>query len=76
VKVCDDSLHARDNEKAYEDSLHAGDWFQTNVVLKINTENGEITRLCSDGLPETPPEKRRFTTVMPQVKVSAQSRLL
>ncbi|KAL8625507.1 hypothetical protein ACOMHN_014596 [Nucella lapillus] len=40
----------------------------TNVVLTVNVENGEISRLLSDGLPETPPEKRRFTTVMPQVK--------
>lgn len=40
----------------------------TNVVLVVNAENGEITRLLSDGMPETPPEKRRFTTVMPQVK--------
>ncbi|KAK7499225.1 hypothetical protein BaRGS_00009485, partial [Batillaria attramentaria] len=40
----------------------------TNVVLVVNAENGEITRLMSEGMPETPPEKRRFTTVMPQVK--------
>ncbi|XP_076454368.1 von Willebrand factor A domain-containing protein 8-like [Babylonia areolata] len=40
----------------------------TNVVLVVNVENGEITRLLSEGMPETPPEKRRFTSVMPQVK--------
>ena len=43
---------------------------QTNVVLMVNAENGEISRLLSKGLPETLPEKRRFTTVLPQVKVS------
>ena len=43
---------------------------QTNVVLMVNAENGEISRLLSRGLPETLPEKRRFTTVLPQVKVS------
>ena len=43
---------------------------QTNVVLMVNAENGEISRLLSKGLPETQPEKRRFTTVLPQVKVS------
>ncbi|KAK7090090.1 von Willebrand factor A domain-containing protein 8-like [Littorina saxatilis] len=40
----------------------------TNVVLMVNVESGEIRRLLSEGLPETPPEKRRFTTVMPQAK--------
>ncbi|XP_025079335.1 von Willebrand factor A domain-containing protein 8-like isoform X2 [Pomacea canaliculata] len=40
----------------------------TNVVLMVNMDSGDVTRLLSDSLPETPPEKRRFTTVMPQVK--------
>lgn len=38
-------------------------------------DSGDVTRLLSDSLPETPPEKRRFTTVMPQVKVNEQSLL-
>lgn len=39
------------------------------MVLLVNVENGELTRLMSDGLPETPPEKRRFTSVSPNQKV-------
>ncbi|XP_067669611.1 von Willebrand factor A domain-containing protein 8-like [Haliotis asinina] len=39
----------------------------TNVVLSVNIENGQVTRLMSDALPETPPEKRRFPTSSPKV---------
>ncbi|KAL5014683.1 hypothetical protein ScPMuIL_008953, partial [Solemya velum] len=35
----------------------------TNVVLSVNFENGQIMRLISPSLPETPIEKRRFTSV-------------
>ncbi|XP_005100871.1 von Willebrand factor A domain-containing protein 8 [Aplysia californica] len=38
----------------------------TNVLIAVNVENGKITRLMSNGLPEVPAAKRRFATSVPQ----------
>ncbi|XP_041358414.1 von Willebrand factor A domain-containing protein 8-like [Gigantopelta aegis] len=39
----------------------------TNVVLSINTESGQVTRVLSAALPETPPERRRFPSSSPKI---------
>ena len=37
--------------------------FQTNVILLVNVETGEISRITCSTLPQTVQEKRRFPAV-------------
>jgi hypothetical protein len=38
------------------------EYFQTNTILNINYETGEISRVVIDSLPQTAPERGRFVS--------------